>query len=295
MKDLTPDRASLDAIEIASRDEIAALQLDRLRWSLRHAYDNVPFYKDVVRRGRRASRRSAGLDDLARFPFTVKQDLRDNYPFGMFAVPRERVARIHASSGTTGPADGGGLYRQRPEGLGIGGGAVAARRGPASGRHPAQRLWLRAVHRRPGHSSGRRCAGADDGAGLGRDDPAAGAADRGFPPPGHHRDPVLRAVDPGRIRGAGPRSARQFAGRRHLRRRALDQRDAAGDRGRLRHACGRHLWPVRGDGAGRGQRMRRDQGRAAHLGGSLLSGSDRPRDRADRLPMARSANWSSPR
>ena len=102
MKDLTPQKADLDPIEIASRDEISALQLERLKWSLRHAYDNVPFY--------RASFDAAGahpddvtcLADLAKFPFTAKQDLRDNYPFGMFAVPREQVARIHASSGTTG-------------------------------------------------------------------------------------------------------------------------------------------------------------------------------------------------
>ena len=102
MLDLTPARDSLDPIEIASRDEIATLQLDRLRWSLRHAYDNVAHYK--------ASFDAAGvhpddirsLADLARVPFTSKQDLRANYPFGMFAVPRQQVARIHASSGTTG-------------------------------------------------------------------------------------------------------------------------------------------------------------------------------------------------
>jgi phenylacetate-CoA ligase len=92
----------LDAIENASRDEIAALQLERLCWSLRHAYEHVPHY--------RAKFEAAGvhpddlktLADLAKFPFTTKQDLRDNYPFGMFAVPREQVVRVHASSGTTG-------------------------------------------------------------------------------------------------------------------------------------------------------------------------------------------------
>ncbi|MEL6103184.1 MAG: phenylacetate--CoA ligase PaaK [Pseudomonadota bacterium] len=102
MKDLTPDRSTLDPIEIASRDEIEGMQLERLKWSLLHAYENVPHYK--------ASFDAAGvhpddlkqLGDLSRFPFTVKQDLRDNYPFGMFAVPRDQVARIHASSGTTG-------------------------------------------------------------------------------------------------------------------------------------------------------------------------------------------------
>ena len=102
MKDLTPPKSSLDPIEIASRDEISTLQLQRLKWSLSHAYNNVPFYK--------ASFDAAGvhpddlksLSDLAKFPFTVKSDLRDNYPFGMFAVPKTDIMRIHASSGTTG-------------------------------------------------------------------------------------------------------------------------------------------------------------------------------------------------
>lgn len=102
MKDLTPRPSDLDPIEIASRDEITALQLKRLKWSLNHAYGNVPFYK--------ASFDAAGIhpddlksmSDLAKFPFTVKQDLRDNYPFNMFAVPRDQLRRIHASSGTTG-------------------------------------------------------------------------------------------------------------------------------------------------------------------------------------------------
>lgn len=102
MKDLSPKPGDLDPIETASIDEIRALQLDRLRWSLRHAYNNVPMY--------RAKFDAAGvhpddlhdLSDLAKFPFTLKSDLRDNYPFGLFAVPREQIARIHASSGTTG-------------------------------------------------------------------------------------------------------------------------------------------------------------------------------------------------
>ena len=97
-----PRPDELDPIETASRDEIAALQLERLRWSVRHAYENVPTY--------RARFDAAGvhpddlrtLEDLARFPFTTKDDLRAAYPFGLFAVPRERIARIHASSGTTG-------------------------------------------------------------------------------------------------------------------------------------------------------------------------------------------------
>ncbi|MDG1354313.1 MAG: phenylacetate--CoA ligase [Sulfitobacter sp.] len=102
MKDLTPARSSLDPIEIASRDEITALQLERLKWSLRHAYDNVPFYRQSFDATGVHPDDLHSLSDLAKFPFTVKTDLRDNYPFGMFAVPRDQVKRIHASSGTTG-------------------------------------------------------------------------------------------------------------------------------------------------------------------------------------------------
>ena len=95
-------RDDLEPIENASKDELRALQLERLKWSLRHTYDNVAHYRrrcdatgvhpDDLRR----------LEDLSGFPFTTKSDLRDHYPFGWFAVPRQRVARVHASSGTTG-------------------------------------------------------------------------------------------------------------------------------------------------------------------------------------------------
>lgn len=102
MKDLSPKPGDLDPIETASRDEHAALQLERLRWSLRHAYDNAPVYTAKFDAAGVHPDDLKQLSDLAKFPFTVKQDMRDNYPFGMFAVPRERLARVHASSGTTG-------------------------------------------------------------------------------------------------------------------------------------------------------------------------------------------------
>lgn len=102
MKDLTPRKEDLDPIEIASRDEIAALQLVRLKWSLKHAYENVPHYRKSFEAAGVHPDDLKQLSDLSKFPFTVKTDLRDNYPFGMFAVPREKVVRIHASSGTTG-------------------------------------------------------------------------------------------------------------------------------------------------------------------------------------------------
>lgn len=94
--------ALLDAAERLGRDELEALQLERLRATLRHAYDNVGFYRAAFDKAGLRPEDCRTLADLARFPFTVKADLRDNYPFGMFAVPEERVRRIHASSGTTG-------------------------------------------------------------------------------------------------------------------------------------------------------------------------------------------------
>ncbi len=93
---------ALDAIETASRDELQALQLERLRWSLRHAYDNVPHYRAAFDAKGVHPDHLKSLADLSKFPFTTKEDLRQNYPFGMFAVPREQVVRVHASSGTTG-------------------------------------------------------------------------------------------------------------------------------------------------------------------------------------------------
>ncbi len=102
MKDLTPARSDLDPIEIASRDEIASLQLKRLKWSLSHAYENVDHYREKFDAAGVHPDDLRSLEDLAKFPFTNKQDLRDTYPFGMFAVPRESLFRIHASSGTTG-------------------------------------------------------------------------------------------------------------------------------------------------------------------------------------------------
>jgi hypothetical protein len=97
-----PRPDELEPIERASRDELRALQLTRLRWSVKHAYDNVPHYRKAFAAKGVQPGDLKTLEDLAHFPFTVKSDLRDNYPFGMFAVPREQVSRIHASSGTTG-------------------------------------------------------------------------------------------------------------------------------------------------------------------------------------------------
>ena len=97
-----PQPGELEPIERASHDELQALQLERLKWSLKHAYDNVPHYRRAFDEAGVHPDDLKTLADLAKFPFTDKKTLRDNYPFGLFAVPRERVVRVHASSGTTG-------------------------------------------------------------------------------------------------------------------------------------------------------------------------------------------------
>ncbi|SMC82089.1 phenylacetate--CoA ligase PaaK [Lentzea albidocapillata] len=102
MLDLSPRPGDLEAIETASIDELRALQLERLQWSVRHAYENVPHYRASLDAGGVHPGDVKSLEDLAKLPFTTKADLRDNYPFGMFAVPRAEVSRVHASSGTTG-------------------------------------------------------------------------------------------------------------------------------------------------------------------------------------------------
>lgn len=103
MKDQQPMmRGSLEEIETASIDELRALQLRRLRWSLAHTYNNVPHFKRKCDEKGVHPFELKSLEDLKHFPFTTKQDLRDNYPYGMFAVPMDEVVRIHASSGTTG-------------------------------------------------------------------------------------------------------------------------------------------------------------------------------------------------
>ncbi|MGH7101199.1 MAG: phenylacetate--CoA ligase family protein, partial [Acetobacteraceae bacterium] len=95
-------RDQLEPIETASRDELAAIVLERMQWSVRHAYANVAHYRKKCAENSVHPDDLKTIEDLAKFPFTTKQDLRETYPFGHFAVPVERVARLHASSGTTG-------------------------------------------------------------------------------------------------------------------------------------------------------------------------------------------------
>jgi phenylacetate-CoA ligase len=102
LSQLEPQPAELDHYETASRDELRAWQRERLAWTLRHAFEKVPHYAAKFKAAGLHPSDFKDIDDLARFPFTTKADLRENYPFGMFAVPESKIARIHASSGTTG-------------------------------------------------------------------------------------------------------------------------------------------------------------------------------------------------
>jgi phenylacetate-CoA ligase len=186
--------AGLDPIETASRDEITALQCERLARALHYAYANVEHY--------RAAFAAAGvhpddfrrLDDLAKYPFTTKHDLRANYPFGMFAVPRERIARIHASSGTTGKPTVVGYTRKDLKTWA----GVVARSIYAAGGRPGMIL-----HNAYGYGLFTGGLGLHDGAaarlhggaGVGRHDRAAGTAYRRFPARHHHSHAELYAGD----------------------------------------------------------------------------------------------------
>lgn len=87
-------------IETMSREELLDLQLERMKWCVQYAYDNVPFYQKSFKDAGVEPGDLKTLEDITKFPFVLKQDMRDNYPDGLFAVPRSKVVRLHASSGT---------------------------------------------------------------------------------------------------------------------------------------------------------------------------------------------------
>ena len=178
MKDLTPKKSDLDPIEIASRDEIMALQLTRMKTTLKHAYDNVPMYKDRFDAAGVHPDDLTCLSDLAKFPFTYKDDLRANYPFGLSAVPREELVRIHASSGTTGKPTVV-VYTQNDIDVWAEVVARSLRAWPQAWRYSAQRLWLRPFHRWAWRTLRDRAAWRDSGSHGGRANRKAGGP--------HHR------------------------------------------------------------------------------------------------------------
>src|SRR5690349_23062202 len=128
----------LEPIETASRDEIVALQTERLKWTLRHVYDNVAAYRKKFEAAGVTPADFKTIEDLAKFPFTTKHDLRDNYPFGLFAVPQDKVSRIHASSGTTGKPTVVGYTRKDIENWA----SLMARSIRASGGRPGMKVHI---------------------------------------------------------------------------------------------------------------------------------------------------------
>ena len=285
----------LEPIETASTDELRALQLERLRWSLRHAYENVPYYRKMFDVAAIHPDDVKDLADLAKFPFTTKASLRDNYPFGMFAVPREQVSRIHASSGTTGRPTVVGYTADDIDTWAT----VMARSIRAAGGRPGHIL-----HNAYGYGLFTGGLGAHYGAerlGCTVVPVSGGMTERqvtlirDFQPDVIMVTPsyMLAILDEMERQGLDP--ARLLAQVRHLRRRAVDQRDAGRDGGPGRHRRDRHLRPVRGDGPRRRPGVRRDQGRPARLGGPLLPRGHRPGHRPGAARRASSASWSSPR
>ena len=295
MPDLASPGGDLEPIERASADELHALQLERLRWSLRHAYASVPHYRAAFDAAGVHPDDCKDLADLARYPLTSKADLRENYPFGMFAVPREQVVRVHASSGTTGRATVVGYTRDDIDVWAT----VMARSIRAAGGRPGHVL-----HNAYGYGLFTGGLGAHyGGERLGCTVvPVSGGMTerqvtliRDFRPDIIMVTPsyMLAIVDEMERQGLDP--AAVLAAVRHLRRRAVDQRDAGRDGGQGRPRRHRHLRPVRGDRPGRGAGVRGDQGRPAHLGGPLLPRGDRPAHRGGAARRARRASSSSPR
>ncbi len=262
-----PERHELDPIEIASRDEIAALQLARLRGDAAPRLRQRRPLPDDVRPGGRPSRTTSSSSPTSRSSRSRrKDDLRRHYPFGMFAVPREQVVRIHASSGTTGKPTVVGYTRADLEIWA----EVCARSIRAAGGRPGD-----IVHVVYGYGLFTGGLGAHYGAerlGCTVVPMSGGMTERqvqliaDFKPDIIMVTPsyMLAIADEFARQGLDP--ARLLAAHRHLRRRALDRGDARRDRAALRARRGRHLRPLRGDRPGRRQRVHREQGRPARSG-----------------------------
>ena len=219
-------RPELDEAERASRDEIMALQTKRLAWSLRHAYDNVAHYRKAFDAAGVHPSDFRQLSDLAKFPFTVKTDLRDNYPFNMFAVPREKLVRVHASSGTTGKPIVVG-YTQGDIDIWS---DVMARSIRAAGGRTGM-----IIHNAYGYGLFTGGLGVHYGAeklGCTVVPVSGGMTERQVQLINDFRPDIITVTPSymlailGRVQAAGPRSQKIVAEVRHLRRRALDQRDA---------------------------------------------------------------------
>ncbi len=261
-----------DAGATMSLDELRAHQLANLKTTVTTVYEKVPHYRKAFDDLGVVPSDITSLDDIAKLPFTNKQDLRENYPFGLFAVPREDVARIHASSGTTGLPTVVG-YTQND--LDVWSGLIKRSILGAGGR-PGQMLHNAygyglftgglGVHGAERHASpSSRSPGDRQNA---RSSSSRTSSPTSSPPP---RPTCSRSSTSSTSRASTHLDEPQG---RHLRRRTVDGRDAPGDRTLLRHRRRRHLRPLRGHGPRRRVRIRGDEGRPDDLGGPLL-----PRDR----------------
>ncbi len=269
----------LDRYETASRDDIRALQRERLAWTLRHAYDNVPHYRAKFDAAGVRPDSFKDLPDLAKFPFTIKTDLRDNYPFGMFAVPESDVARIHASSGTTGKPTVVGYTKRDIETWSD----VVARSIRAAGGRAGMK-----VHIAYGYGLFTGGLGAHYGAerlGCTVIPISGGMTERqvqlinDFKPEIIMVTPsyMLAILDEFRKQGLDPRKSSLRIGIFGAEPWTNAMREE------IEEAFDLHAVDIYGlsevMGPGRRQRMRRDQGRSPCLGRSFLSRSHQPRDR----------------
>ena len=252
-----------------TRAQLEELQVDRLRNTLTRVYEHVPHYRSAFDEAGVRPRDLRSVADLAHFPFTTKADLRENYPFGMFAVPREQVARVHASSGTTG----------RPTVVGYTAAdlqmwaEVVARSIRAAGGRPGD-----VVHIAYGYGLFTGGLGAHYGAerlGCTVVPVSGGMTERQVQLITDLRPRVimvtpsyfLAILDEMERQGLDPRESSPRD--RHLRRGAVDRPDAAGRSGAQRHPRRRHLRAVGGDRTRRQPGVGGDPGRAARLGGPL--------------------------
>ena len=287
-----PKHGDLEPIEIASRAAISALQLERLKWTLHRAYDKVPQYRRKFDDAGVHPREVKSLTDLARFPFTTRKDLRANYPFGMFAVPREEIIRVHASSGTTGQPTVVGYTRADLELWAT----VMARSIRAAGGRAGDIIHVSSAY---GLSTGG--LGAHYGAerlGATVVPLSEGMIERqvqlivDFKPDIIMATPSYMLAMADAMERQGVDTPGLLAQGRHLRRRALDAGDAAGDRSQARPRRGGHLRAVRDHRSGGRAGMHRNQGRVDRLGGPLLSGDHRSGQR--RCAAGRRARRAGP-
>ena len=208
-----PRPDELEPIERASRDELRALQLQRLRWSLAHAYDNVPHYRARLRREGRASARPAHARG-SRQVSVHGQDRSARQLSVRHVRGAARAGRAHPRVvGHDRQADGRRLHAQRHRHVGDRDGAVDPRGRRARRRHPARRVRLRALHRRPRRALRRREAGLHGDPDVGRPDREAGPADRRLQADGDHGDAVVHAGDRRGDGAAGHRSRRRARSR----------------------------------------------------------------------------------